>query len=396
VHPFPSHTSAHLYLCLCISLLFLSFAAISVRESIPQPFCDEKKLTDSLILNGKATDPGDLYRLVAMEHYHKTPEELIYRREENPFYDAEVEEDLKIIQRRYQEKEDRKKKKLRKKMLKSTLASIPYVEYHADDVVIKIAKENDEMEGDGEGEGEDGEEREGVRRGKLSSGQYQQRGESETLKGLMEKERERVKEEEGMVELSPTKASRKRNGKESTKRLSYENVYGPTLGPLEHFEAKKQSLRNSLKGSGSFKTTGGRTGGGRGREGKIAFQLTHEPMKDESDVVYSRVMQPFEEYFDEEAEKETMKMQSMKEREEMEKKKMAETLQQEMERRREEERGEDDDEGGGDEEDVEERYGGGEEERYGEEYEEGGVGEGNHGMFEGGNLEEQDEEGMEL
>jgi hypothetical protein len=123
------------------------FAAISVRESIPQPFCCEKKLTDSLILNGKATDPSDLYRLVVMEQYHKSPEELIYNRAENPFYDAEVEEDLKMIQRRYEEKEEMKKRKLRKKMLKSSLESIPHIEYHPDDVVIQMAKE---QEGDGD------------------------------------------------------------------------------------------------------------------------------------------------------------------------------------------------------------------------------------------------------
>jgi hypothetical protein len=39
-----------------------------------------------------------------------------------------------------------------------------------------------------------------------------------------------------------------------------------------------------------LKATGG------GKKGKNDFQLAHEPVVDEGDVVYSQVMQPFEEY----------------------------------------------------------------------------------------------------
>jgi hypothetical protein len=69
-------------------------------------------------------------------------------------------------------------------------------------------------------------------------------------------------------------------------------------------EAKKQSLRTP--GRTTLKATGG------GKKGKNDFQLAHEPVVDEGDVVYSQVMQPFEEYFNEEAEKEKLREQWMK------------------------------------------------------------------------------------
>jgi hypothetical protein len=332
-------------------------------------------------LNGKATDPSDLYRLVAMEQYHKSPEELIYNRAENPFYDAEVEEDLKMIQRRYEEKEEMKKRKLRKKMLKSSLESIPHIEYHPDDVVIQMAKE---QEGDGDGDliEEKGRLREGEGKAKMSSSVKEQRFESEVLRAMIEKQRET--EKDTTTDNSPIQ-TKKRNGKGNSKKLRYEGVYGPTLGPLEQIEAKKQSLRTP--GRTTLKATGG------GKKGKNDFQLTHEPVVDEGDVVYSQVMQPFEEYFNEEAEKEKLREQWMKEREEIERKRLDEMAQQESDGEREEE----------------ERYGDEDEERYDREYEESGTGEreeeeryDSDGVFEQKNSkdlegeEEEEEAGMEL
>jgi hypothetical protein len=102
-------------------------------------------------------------------------------------------------------------------------------------------------------------------------------------------------EKDTTTDISPIQ-TKKRNGKGNSKKLRYEGVYGPTLGPLEQMEAKKQSLRTP--GRTTLKATGG------GKKGKIDFPMNQWSTKA---MFYSQAMQPFEEYFHEEAEKEKLR-----------------------------------------------------------------------------------------
>ncbi|CAE7763198.1 unnamed protein product, partial [Symbiodinium microadriaticum] len=99
------------------------FAAISVREQKPDPFCVEKKVTDLLVANGKPAK--------------EVP--AGYDRTANPFYDAEVEDDLRTIRNTSQIRAEQHEKKLREKLLKAALASVPAVSYHPDQIVIARA-----------------------------------------------------------------------------------------------------------------------------------------------------------------------------------------------------------------------------------------------------------------
>ena len=103
------------------------FAAISVREQKPDPFCVEKKATDLLVANGKPARE-------VPQGFDKTV---------NPYYDATVEEDLRIIQRHSEAREQKHQKKLRKKLLRAALQSIPSVDYHPDRIVIAQAAQSE-------------------------------------------------------------------------------------------------------------------------------------------------------------------------------------------------------------------------------------------------------------
>jgi hypothetical protein len=330
-------------------VIFFRFAAISVRESIPQPFCDEKKLTDSLILNNRATDPRDLYQLVINEqqhqhqhqhHHQKKSSSLDYDRTANPFYDAEVEEDLKTIQRRYREKEEMKKMKLKKKMIQAAIKSIPHVDYHPDEVVIAMAKDEEQEQEQEQNEYDitGGGGRDVYGESGFVSEQDEQNLEERTkysqqMKAKAKKEKERKKKrgeedkekslnrtrEEGSVEISEQQRSPSlRKGKQpkgSEKIFDYQKVYGITLGPLERLElTKKKNFLNS-KSSGK----------GMGKSKGDPHPRPPSPVKDDTDPIFSHVMQPFQEYFIGEEEREKMREEwekERKEREELELKKM--------------------------------------------------------------------------
>lgn len=102
------------------------FAPISVREQKPDPFCVEKKATDLLVANGLPAKEMPV-------NYDKTA---------NPFYDAEVEEDLRAIHRHKEATQEKHERKLRKKLLKAALKSIPHIDYHPDQIVIQRASQS--------------------------------------------------------------------------------------------------------------------------------------------------------------------------------------------------------------------------------------------------------------
>jgi type II secretory pathway pseudopilin PulG len=97
-----------------------------VREQKPDPFCVEKKITDLLVANGKPA--------------REMP--AGYDKSLNPFYDAEVEEDLRIISRFNEAKSDAMQKKLRGKLLQAALKSIPQVDYHPDQIILARASQS--------------------------------------------------------------------------------------------------------------------------------------------------------------------------------------------------------------------------------------------------------------
>ena len=94
------------------------FASLAVRESRPNPFCAEKKSTDALLLAGKDAPPRERFNL-----------------KENPYYDAEVNEDVRIIQLNHEIELERKRKELNRKKFKVALKSIPHCDYHPDQSV---------------------------------------------------------------------------------------------------------------------------------------------------------------------------------------------------------------------------------------------------------------------
>jgi len=101
------------------------FAAISVRDVKPDPFCANKKETDLLVSLGKPAKAPD-------PTYDKTA---------NPFYDAEVEEDLRNIQKRSVRLARAKEKRLKRKLVEAAIKSIPKVDYHPDEIVIEQARQ---------------------------------------------------------------------------------------------------------------------------------------------------------------------------------------------------------------------------------------------------------------
>mmetsp|Transcript_17146 Transcript_17146/g.28659 ORF Transcript_17146/g.28659 Transcript_17146/m.28659 type:complete len:869 (+) Transcript_17146:111-2717(+) len=103
------------------------FATIAVRESRPDPFCAEKKHTDALLLSGKDAPPREVFDLKA-----------------NPYYDAEVNEDVRIIQLNHEIDSEKKRKELALKRHKADLKSIPKCTYHPDLSVLNMHEITDE------------------------------------------------------------------------------------------------------------------------------------------------------------------------------------------------------------------------------------------------------------
>lgn len=103
------------------------FAHISVRSSKPDPFCAEKKLTDAELMSGKDTSS-----------------KLQFDKKENPYYDAEVEEDVRMIKRNHIRLQEEKARKLKNKKLQSDIKSIPRCTYHPDLSVLDHHRTLDE------------------------------------------------------------------------------------------------------------------------------------------------------------------------------------------------------------------------------------------------------------
>jgi hypothetical protein len=103
------------------------FAALAVRESRPDPFCTEKKQTDAILLSGKDGPPRE-----------------IFDRQANPYYDAEVDEDIRIIQRNHDIALEKKRKELARKRHNADLKTIPKCTYHPDLSVINMHQMTDE------------------------------------------------------------------------------------------------------------------------------------------------------------------------------------------------------------------------------------------------------------
>lgn len=245
-------------------------------------------------------------------HQHSQKKIPDYNRTENPFYDAEVEEDLKTIQRRYREKEEKKKMKLRKKMIQAAIESIPHVEYRPDDMVIAMAQEEEEDDDEIDNIGEGGKVVYG------ESGFVSQEGHqieeittqtSQPMKSKKKKNRNRTSEEKIEILEQPKSSSirRRKHPKGSEKILNYQKVYGTTLGPLERLELTKKGNSMAMK---SPKRMG------------MSNDRPPSPVKDDSDPIFSHVMQPFQEYFLNEEEKEKMRKEWEKERNERELKEM--------------------------------------------------------------------------
>mmetsp|Transcript_18953 Transcript_18953/g.19692 ORF Transcript_18953/g.19692 Transcript_18953/m.19692 type:complete len:762 (-) Transcript_18953:46-2331(-) len=342
------------------------FAAISVRDSVPQPFCQEKKITDSFLINGISNDPTELYRLSTNSLQHKPLNTIIpYNRTENPYFDAEVEADLKFIQSEYHKKEERKLKKLKKKMLKTALESIPHIEYHPDDAVIEMAHidelkdnnsnddNNNNLSGDEdnlnlninledsivENSKEQKKNSKSPKENNIIQINIEEKKKKKTKKIIEEKQSKeyvfdikdiekedrsdskKKKKEEEKYKKEEVKLKKITNNDRINEKIhKFENIYKLTLHSLDEVEGTKYQPKKITKN----KT--------QSEEKDIV-----PPVQDESDVIYTHVMGSFEDYFKHEKEKELLQLQWKKEREEREEKERIKLLQfqKEMERKRE-------------------------------------------------------------
>ena len=103
-------------------LVLCRFAEKSAQESKPQIFCSEKQESDKLLRQGKPLKPS--------------PANI----KENPYYDPIVEEELKRLKREHRLATQRRENKIKKKLLRDALKTIPKVDYHPDTMIIENAK----------------------------------------------------------------------------------------------------------------------------------------------------------------------------------------------------------------------------------------------------------------
>ena len=98
------------------------FAAKSGQESAPQIFCSEKQESDKLLRQGKALKPP--------------PANI----KENPYYDPMFEAELKRLKHEHKQTLQQREKKVKKKLLREALRTIPKVDYHPDAMIIDNAR----------------------------------------------------------------------------------------------------------------------------------------------------------------------------------------------------------------------------------------------------------------